>query len=111
MYLASDSSLEIVGRGRVRIQFPYGRIKGIDGLMNIPSLAWNFIFISNLNDVDVQVTLSGGGCKMTRGWIVLSKVAQIGTLFKMDDSLFNVTVPLESQRRLPRRRTLQSLWR
>lgn len=61
VYLASDSSLEIVGRGRVRIQFPDGRVKGINDVMHIPGLAQNLFYVSKLNDVGVQVTFSGNG--------------------------------------------------
>lgn len=48
MYVASDSSLEIVGQGRVRIQFPDGRIKGIDGIMHILGLAQNLLYVSHI---------------------------------------------------------------
>jgi hypothetical protein len=84
VFLASDSTLEIVGKGRVRIQFPDGRIKGIDGVLHIPGLARNLLSVSKLNDVGVQVTFVHGGCKMTRGSIVLAKGERIGTLYKLD---------------------------
>lgn len=84
MYLASDSTLEIVGRGRVRIQFLDRRIKGIDGVLHISSLACNLLSVSKLNDVGVQVSFSSGGCKMTRGSMVLAKGAHIRTMYKLD---------------------------
>lgn len=51
VYLASDSSLEIFGRGSVKIQFPDRRIKIIDGVMHILGLARNFLSVINLNYV------------------------------------------------------------
>lgn len=42
VYLASDSMLEIVGRGRIKIQFPDGRVKGINGVLHILGLERNF---------------------------------------------------------------------
>ena len=39
VYLGDDSHLKIVGRGRVNIRFPDGRVKGINGVMHILGLA------------------------------------------------------------------------
>ena len=39
VYLGDNSHLNIVGRGRVKIKFLDGRVKGIDGVFYIPSLA------------------------------------------------------------------------
>lgn len=83
MFLASDSILEIVGRGRVGIKFPDGRVKGIDGVLHIPSLAQNLLSVSKLNDVGVQVTFVHDGCKMTRGSIILAKGECIGILYRL----------------------------
>ena len=55
VYLASDSTLEIVGRGRVRIQFPDGRVKGINNVMHIPGLARNLLSVSMLNDLEYKL--------------------------------------------------------
>lgn len=38
VYLGEDSHLNIVGRGRVKIRFTNGRVKGIDGVSHILSL-------------------------------------------------------------------------
>lgn len=87
VFLASYSTLEIVGRGRVRIQFPNCRVKGIDGVPHIPSLSWNLLSVSKLNDVGVQVTFVHYGCKMTRGSIILAKGDHIRTLYGLDAKL------------------------
>lgn len=51
--LVSDLILEIIGKGRVKIQLPDGRIKRIDGVLHIPSLPRNLLSVSKLDDVGV----------------------------------------------------------
>lgn len=75
VYLASHSNLQIVGCGRVKIQFLDGRIKGIDSVMHILGLVQNLLSVRNLNDVGVQVSFLNGGFKMTRGSMMLAKGA------------------------------------
>lgn len=84
MYLGDDSHLKIVGHGRVKIRFPNGRVKGIDGFLHILGLEQNLLYVSKLNDSRAQVFFSSGECKMTRGVMVLAKGVQISTLFKLD---------------------------
>ena len=38
VFLVRNSTLEIIGKGRVRIQFPKRRVNGIDGVLHISSL-------------------------------------------------------------------------
>jgi len=64
VYHGDDSLLSIVGRGRVLIRIPNGKVKGINGVLNNPSLAGNILSISKLNDVGVQVIFTNKGCKM-----------------------------------------------
>lgn len=66
VYLADDSHLKIISHGRVKIIFSDGRVKGIDGVLDIPDLAQNLLYVSKLNDVGVQVFFSSGGYKMNR---------------------------------------------
>ena len=84
MYLGDDSHLKIVGCRRVTIKFPNGRVKGINGVMHIPSLVQNLLSVSMLNGVGVQVVFSKEGCKMIRGSMVLAKGTRRGTLFQLD---------------------------
>jgi hypothetical protein len=89
VYLASDSTLQIVGCGRVKIQFPDGRIKGIDGIMHIPGLTQNLLYVSKLNDIGVQVSFLSNGCKMARWfWQGVLKLVCCTSWMHM---LFNVT--------------------
>lgn len=53
VFLVSDSILKTIRRGRVRIQFPNDRVKGIDGVLYIPGLARNLLSVSKLNDARV----------------------------------------------------------
>lgn len=51
VYLGDDSHLKVVGRGRVKIRFPYGKVKGIIDVMHILILAQNLLSVSKLSDV------------------------------------------------------------
>jgi hypothetical protein len=84
VYLEIDSTLQIVSLGRVKIQSPNGRIKGVDGVIHILGLAQNLLFARNSNDIRVQVSFSSSGDKMNRGSMMLAWGARIGTLYKFD---------------------------
>ena len=84
VYLGDNSHLNIFGRGRVKIRFPNGRVKGIDGVLHIPGLARNLLSVSKLGDVGVQIVFPSDGCKMTRGSMVLAKGVRMGTLCRLD---------------------------
>jgi hypothetical protein len=60
VYLSDDSHLSIVGCGRVLIIFLDGKVKMINGVMHILSLAWNLLLVNTLNDVGVQVVFYNG---------------------------------------------------
>lgn len=84
VYLGDDSHLKFVGHGRVKIQFPYGRVKGIAGVLHILGLAQNLLSVSKLCNVGVHISFSQGGWKILRGSMVLAKGFSIGTLYKLD---------------------------
>ena len=84
MYLGDNSHLNIVSCGGVKIRFPNGRVREIDGVLHIPSLARYLLSVSKLGDVGVQIFFSSDGCKMTRGSMVLAKGVRMGTLNKLD---------------------------
>ena len=84
VYLGDNSHLNIIDCGRVKIRFPNGRVKGIDGILHIHGLARNLLSVSKLGDVGVQIVFSSDGCKMTRGSMVLAKGVRMGTLYKLD---------------------------
>lgn len=84
MYLGDDSHLDIVGYGKVKIKFFDGRIRKINGVLHIPRLAQNLLFIRKLIDVGVQVVFFDAGCKMVRGVMVIARSVRYDTLYKLD---------------------------
>ena len=80
-------------------QIPDGQVKGINGVMHIPSLEQNLLSISMLNDVGVQVFFSKYGYKMMRETMVLAKGTRRGTLFHLDASISQCNISSISKKR------------
>ena len=53
MYLDDDSHLDIVGHGKVKIRILDGRVKSMNGVLYITSLAKSLLSISKLRDASV----------------------------------------------------------
>jgi hypothetical protein len=64
VYLSDGSVIRIVGHGRVLIIFLDGRVKGVNGFLNILGLEQNLLLVRKLNDVGEQVVLCDKGCTM-----------------------------------------------
>lgn len=60
------------------------KVKEIDAILHISSLAQNLLSISKMIDVGMHVVLSSGVCKITRGFLMLDKGVCIGTFYKLD---------------------------
>jgi hypothetical protein len=60
----------------------YGRIKTLPGILHIPGLAINLIYVSKMDDVGVKTIFEKETCRMVRAMVLLKGV-QIGTLYKM----------------------------
>ena len=55
MYLGDNSVIDIVDRGSIHVKFSDGRIRRFDGVLHIPRLARNLIYVSKLIDAGVHV--------------------------------------------------------
>ena len=55
VYLGDNSVLDIVGHGSIRVKFFDGRVRRFDGVLHIPGLARNLLFVGKLIDVGVHV--------------------------------------------------------
>jgi hypothetical protein len=84
VYLGDHSPLNIVSHGTALIRFFDVIVKGISGVLHIPSLAQNLISISTLNDASVRVVFSDKGCNMVRESMVLTKGVCVGNFFHHD---------------------------
>jgi hypothetical protein len=63
-----------------------GRIRTLLGVLHIPGLAKNLIFVRKMDDVGVKTIFEKETCRMVRGEMVLLKGFWFGTLYKMKGS-------------------------
>jgi hypothetical protein len=83
VFLGNDSTTKIIGRGRVKLRLIDGRIRTLPGVLHIPGMARNLIFVSKMEDARVKTFFEKGTCMMVRGAMVLMKGVQFGTLYKL----------------------------
>ena len=60
-----------------------GRIRTLPGVLHIPGMARNLIFVSKMEDVGVKTIFEKGTSRMVRGAMVLMRGVQFGTLYKL----------------------------
>eukprot|EP00253_Pinus_taeda_P021096 PITA_21096 len=84
--LGDDKKAKIVGRRKVKLNLQGGRIRTLAGVLHIPALARNLIYVSKLDDAGVKIVLEKDTYKMVQGALVLTWVVQIGTLYKLQGS-------------------------
>lgn len=100
VYLYDVSHQNVACCGRVKIKFSNGWVKGIDVLMHILVFALNLLSECKMSDLGVQVFLPQGGCKMTRGFVMIIKGVQNSTLYKLDECTVQCnTYSMESKKR------------
>ena len=63
-----------------------GRIRTLPGVLHIPALAKNLIFVRNMDDAGVKIVFDKDTCKMVWGSLVLMRGVWIGTLYKLPGS-------------------------
>jgi hypothetical protein len=63
-----------------------GRIRTLPGVLQIPYLARNLIFVRKMDDAGVKTIFEKETCRMVRGEMVLLKGVQFGTLYKLEGS-------------------------
>jgi hypothetical protein len=59
-----------------------GRIRTLLGVLHIPGLAKNLIFVRKMDDAGVKTMFEKETCRMVRGEMVLLKGVWFGTLYK-----------------------------
>jgi hypothetical protein len=60
-----------------------GRIRTLRGVLHIPGLTRNLIYVRKMDDARVKTIFQKETCKMVRGALVLLKGVWFGTLYKM----------------------------
>jgi len=74
---------KIFEHGRVILLLNDGRIRTLPGVLPIPGLAQNLIFVSKIENAGVQRIVDEDTCNMVRGAMVLMRGVWIGTLYKL----------------------------
>jgi len=83
IFLGDDRKARIVGHGKFKLKLQGGRVRTLLGVLHIPALARNLIFVSKLDDVGVKIVFKKDTCKMVWGALVLMQGVHIGTLYKL----------------------------
>jgi len=85
-----ELTTKIMGCGRVKLLLKDGRIRTLPRVLHILDLARSLIYVSNLDDANVDTLLGKGTCKMVRGVVVLMRGVRCGTLYKLLGSTYIV---------------------
>ena len=80
VFLGDNRKARIVGRGKVKLNFQGERIRTLLGVLHIPTLARNLIFVSMMDDAGVKMVFEKDTYKMVQGALVLMRGGRIGTL-------------------------------
>jgi hypothetical protein len=86
VFIGDDSTTKIIGRGKVKLRLIDGRIRTLPGVLHIPGLARNLIYVSKMDDAGVKTIFEKETCRMVRGEMVLLKGVRFGTLYKLQGS-------------------------
>jgi len=83
IFLGDNRKARIIGRGKVKLKLQGGRIRTLLGVLHIPALAVNLIFVSNMDDAGVKIVFEKHTCKMVWGELVFMREVRIGTHYKL----------------------------
>ena len=78
-----DSPKRIVGRGKVGLSLKDGGRGTLPGVLHIPGLPRNLIYVRKMSDAGVRTMFENDTCKMVQGAMVLMRGIKIGTLYKL----------------------------
>jgi len=81
--LADDRKAIIIKRGKLKLKLQGGRNRILLGVMHIPTLTKNLIFVRKMDDACVKIMFKEYTCKIVRGVQVLMWVVHIGTMYKL----------------------------
>eukprot|EP00253_Pinus_taeda_P033001 PITA_33001 len=87
VFLGDDRKARIVGRKKVKLKLQGGRVRTLPGVLHIPALARNLIYVIKLDDAGVKTVFEKDTCKMVQKTLVLMRGVRIGTLYKLQGSI------------------------
>jgi hypothetical protein len=64
VFLGDDSTTIIIGRGKFKLRLIDGRIRTLPGVLQIPGLARNLIFVRKMDDAGVKTIFEKETYKM-----------------------------------------------
>ena len=64
VFLGDDSPNKIMRHGRVKLLLNDGRIKTLPGVLQIPGLVRNLVYVSKMADAGVKTVFEKDRCKM-----------------------------------------------
>ena len=67
VFLGDASTTRIIGQGKFKLRLIYGRIGTLPGVLHIPRLAKNLIFVRKMDDAGVKIIFEKETCRMVRG--------------------------------------------
>ncbi|KAL3633613.1 hypothetical protein CASFOL_022375 [Castilleja foliolosa] len=81
--LGDDTTVQITGRGRVKMRMKDGTIKTFPNVMDIPSMSKNLLSVGTMADSGVNFSCDKESCKMTPGSIVIARGVRYGSLYRL----------------------------
>eukprot|EP00253_Pinus_taeda_P005726 PITA_05726 len=67
VFIGDDRKARIVGCGKVKLKLQDGRVRTLPGVLHIPALARNMIYVSKLDDASVKTMFEKDTCKIVQG--------------------------------------------
>jgi hypothetical protein len=64
VFLGDDSRTRIIGRGKFNLNLIDGRIKTLPGVLHVPGLARDLIFVRKMDDAGVKTIFEKETCRM-----------------------------------------------
>jgi hypothetical protein len=77
VFLGHDSTTRIIGQRKIKLRLIYGRIRTLLGVLHIPGLAKNLIFVRKMDDAGVKMIFETKNCRMVQEAMVLLKGVRI----------------------------------
>eukprot|EP00253_Pinus_taeda_P008714 PITA_08714 len=71
VFLGDERKARIIGHGKVKLKLQGGRVITLLGVLHIPSLDRNLIYLSKLDDAGVKTVFKKDTCKIIQGALIL----------------------------------------
>jgi hypothetical protein len=89
-FLGDELITKIVKQREVHLILQNGRSRALLGVLHILSFARNMISINKMSDAGVHTLFQKDTCKMGKGVMVLMKIVNIETLYKLLGSVNSI---------------------